>query len=69
MSRKQRLYDELRSRGGRVADQTEWRQLGQQCGYTAHRALAGFYGGRRPSMVLMPDGSRRLTEDGWRRAG
>ena len=68
MSRKQYLYDELRKRGGRVADQAEWRELGQNCGYSAHRDLAGFFGGHRPSMVLMPDGSRTLTGDGWRRA-
>lgn len=69
MSRKQRLYTELRRRGGQVPDQAVWRQLGQYCGYHGHRDLAGFYGGRRPSMALMPDGSRRLTDDGWNRAG
>ena len=69
MTRKQALYDELRRRGGKVADQAEWRQLGQDCGYRAYRDIAGFYGGRRPSMTRMPDGSRRLTDDGWSRAG
>jgi hypothetical protein len=69
MSRKQCLYNELRRRGGRVADQAEWRLLGRSCGYNAYRDLAGFFGGRRPSMVRLSDGSRRLTPDGWRRAG
>jgi hypothetical protein len=68
MSRKKCLYDELGRRRGRVADQAEWRELGHMCGYTAHRDLAGFFGGRRPSMVRRPDGSRELTADGWRRA-
>ena len=69
MSRKQRLYDALRRRGGRVRDQSEWRELGQSCGYSAHRDLAGFFGGRRPSLVRLADGSRELTRDGWRRTG
>jgi len=68
MSCRRCLYDELRRRGGRVADQAEWRELGRRCGYAAHRDRAGFYGGRRPSMVRLADGSRELTADGWRRA-
>ena len=38
MPRKKRMYDELRRRGGRVADQDEWRELGRACGYSARRA-------------------------------
>jgi hypothetical protein len=68
MARKKRLYDELRRRRGRVADQAEWRELGQACGYSAYRDLAGFFGGRRRSMVRQRDGSRELTADCWRRA-
>jgi hypothetical protein len=68
MTRKQRLYEALRRRGGIVADQAEWRSLGRACGYTAYRDLAGFFGGRNPSMVRQPDGSRELTAAGWLRA-
>jgi hypothetical protein len=68
MDRKKRMYEELRRRRGRVTGQAEWRELGQVCGYSARWALAGFFGGRRPSMVRLPGGSRVLTADGWRRA-
>jgi hypothetical protein len=68
MPRKKRMYDELRRRGGRVADQDEWRELGRACGCSARRTLAGFFGGRKPSMVHLADGSRVLTSDGWLRA-
>lgn len=68
MNCKQCLYDELERWGGEVPNQAEWRKLGQSCGYTAYRDLAGFFGGVRPSMVRMPGGSRRLTADGWARA-
>ncbi len=69
MDRKQSLYEALCRHGGRVGSRAEWRALGQRCGYTAYRDLAGFYGGRRPSMVRLADDSRQLTPDGWRRAG
>jgi len=68
MSRKQTLYRELARRGGRVANQAAWRELGQSCGYSAHHDLAGYYGGRRPSLARLADGSREFTPDGWRRA-
>jgi hypothetical protein len=68
MSRKQILYRELARRDGRVANQAEWRELGQSCGYSAHRDLAGCFGGRRPSLVRFADRSREFTPDGWRRA-
>jgi hypothetical protein len=68
MSRKQRVYATLVARNGQVPGQAEWRELGQAAGYSAHRDLAGFFGGRRPSMICLPDGRRQLTADGWRRA-
>jgi hypothetical protein len=67
VSRKQMLYSELVARGGEVSGRAEWRALGQRCGYSAYRDLAGYFGGRRPSMRL-PDGRRQLTRDGWHRA-
>jgi hypothetical protein len=68
MYRKECLYDALVLLGGRVGSQGEWRSLVQRCGYSARSDAAGFFGGRRPSLVCLPDGSRVLTKDGWRRA-
>ena len=68
MSRKQMLYRVLVALGGHVPTQTEWRTLGQLCGYSAHRDLAGFFGGPHPSMMCFADGSRELTSAGWARA-
>jgi hypothetical protein len=68
VSRKQRVYSALIARNGELPGQADWREVGQGAGYTALRDLAGFYGGRRPSMVCLPDGRRQLTADGWRRA-
>lgn len=68
MPRARKLYCALVALNGRVPGQAEWRALGRSCGYTAHRGLAGFFGGWRPSMILMSDGSRQLTPDGWIRA-
>jgi len=68
MDRKTLYYRGVIAHGGRLPDQATHRALGQACGYTAHRDLAGFHGGREPSMVLMADGSRQLTAAGYRRA-
>ena len=68
MSRRNLLLLALIKLGGLVPDQAAWRALGQSCGYTGHRDLAGFFGGRIPSMVRLSDGSRVLTEAGWARA-
>ena len=68
MSRKRKLYRAIVALNGRVPGQAEWRAIGWACGYTAWHDLAGFFGGRRPSMVLLADGSRELTSDGWSRA-
>ncbi|HSS32319.1 MAG TPA: hypothetical protein VLL27_03465 [Solirubrobacterales bacterium] len=66
--RKQILYALLLARGGRLADdEREWRELGRQAGYSGRSDLAGFYGGRIPSMIRA-GGERRLTAAGWRRA-
>jgi len=67
MSRRNLLLVGIARRDGRANDQADWRELGQSCGYTGHRDLAGFFGGRAPSMVRLPDGSRVLTEAGWAR--
>jgi hypothetical protein len=68
MSRKSRLYEEVVRRRGCIRGQADWKEVGQTSGYPLGRALAGFFGGRRPSMIRLPDGSRVLTADGWRRA-
>jgi hypothetical protein len=62
------MYDALVATGGSIPDDRDrWRQLGRAAGYSGHRDLAGFFGGRRPSMVRV-DGRRELTEAGWERA-
>ncbi len=68
MKRKQQVYDAVKALLGLVPDQATWRRIGQAAGYTADSDLAGFFGGRLPSMVLNPDGSRSLTPAGWARA-
>lgn len=68
MARKIELYSAVIQLGGRVANQAAWRAIGQRCGYTARRDLAGFFGGREPSMVRRTDGSRVITAAGCRRA-
>jgi hypothetical protein len=66
--RKAALYCALLELDGVVPDQAAWRELGHACGYTAYGDLAGFFGGRVPSMVRMSDGSRVLTPAGRMRA-
>lgn len=68
MKAKHTVYAAMKALGGTVPDQATWRCLGQAAGYSAHRDLAGFYGGRVPSMVCHLDGSRSLTATGWARA-
>jgi hypothetical protein len=68
MTRKENVYDAVQQLNGLVPDQVTWRRIVQAAGYSAYRDAAGFYGGRRPSMVRDIDGGRRLTADGWRRA-
>ncbi|MEA2361295.1 MAG: hypothetical protein QOD71_440 [Thermoleophilaceae bacterium] len=68
MLRKTHLYAALAAAGGAVPDGAAWLALGQAAGYSGHRDLAGFFGGRRPSMTRLRDGSRVLTADGWSRA-
>jgi hypothetical protein len=59
---------EMRKRpDGRVPDRAGWREVFKVGGYTGDSDAAGFYGGQWPSMRLLPDGSRELTERGWRR--
>lgn len=52
---------------GRVSEQG-WRRIFMLAGYTGDSDAAGFFGGRYPSMRLLPDGSRELTEHGWARS-
>jgi hypothetical protein len=66
-SRKKLLYQRMLAAGGAVETQAEWRALGQSVGYTARSDLAGFFGGRVPSVVR--EGDRRvLTQAGRQRA-
>jgi hypothetical protein len=58
---------EMRRRRGGVGDQAEWREVFTLGGYTGDSDAAGFFGGTHPSMRQTPDGSRELTDDGWRR--
>ncbi len=67
MDRKQVLYSLIVALGGVVPDQATWRELGQRAGYTARSDLAGFFGGRYPSMRCVGD-RRELTPAGWARA-
>lgn len=67
LDRKRRLYQLVVAAGGGVPDQASWRELGQRAGYSARSDLAGFFGGRYPSMRQIGD-RRELTADGWRRA-
>jgi hypothetical protein len=67
-TRKRNLYARLVALGGSLPDdERTWRELGRTVGYTGRSDLAGFFGGRVPSMVRA-DGQRLLTEAGWRRA-
>jgi hypothetical protein len=65
---KDAVLAEMRRRGGRVADQAEWREVFTLGGYTGDSDAAGFFGGTHPSMRQNPDGSRELTEHGWARS-
>ena len=68
MNRKQRLYQLMAGLGGSVADDRRlWRELGRRAGYSGRSDLAGFFGGREPSMVRA-GGRRALTAAGWRRS-
>jgi hypothetical protein len=62
------LYRLLVACDGAVSGHDQWLALGQESGYTGDSDLAGFFGGRAPSMVRLPDDRRVLTEAGWRRA-
>jgi hypothetical protein len=67
-TRKKLVYLALIAVGGSMPDdQDQWRQLGQAAGYSGHHDLAGFYGGRVPSMVRA-GGRRELTSAGWERS-
>ena len=62
------VYVEMKKRpAGRVSEQ-EWRRIFVLARYTGDSDAAGFFGGRYPSMRLLPDGSRELTEYGWARS-
>lgn len=65
---KDAVLAEMRRRGGRVADQAEWREVFTLGRYTGDSDAAGFFGGTHPSMRQNPDGSRELTEYGWARS-
>ena len=63
------VYAELVATGGSLPDdKASWSAIGRRAGYSGHRDLAGFYGGRYPSMRRR-GGRRELTEHGWARAG
>jgi hypothetical protein len=65
---KELVYLAVVAGGGSIPDdQDQWLHLGRAAGYTGHHDLAGFYGGRVPSMVRA-DGKRQLTAAGWERA-
>lgn len=66
--RKTEMYRRIVALGGWVPDQATWRAIGQLCGYTVRSDLAGFFGGREPSMVRLADGTRVLTAAGRGRA-
>src|ERR1700759_2589014 len=67
-ARRQIVYLALIAAGGSFPDDREqWGQLGQAAGYPGHRDLAGFFGGRVPSMVRA-GGRRELTAAGRQRA-
>lgn len=66
MHRKIDVY--RRALAGDFAGHDDWLACGQAAGYSGHRNLAGFFGGREPSMVQLPDGRRRITAAGRRRA-
>lgn len=62
------VYDEMKKRpAGRVSE-PEWRRIFLVAGYTGDSDAAGFFGGRYPSLRLLPDGSRELTAYGWVRS-
>jgi hypothetical protein len=62
------VYIEMKKRpAGRVSEQ-EWRRIFMLAGYTGDSDAAKFFGGRFPSMRLLSDGSRELTEHGWARS-
>ena len=68
MNRKLKVYAAMVAANGAIVNETVvWRALGQLAGYSGRSDLAGFYGGRSPS--LRREGDKRvLTEHGWRRA-
>lgn len=62
------VYAELVAAGGSIPDDHDvWSAVGRRAGYSGHRDLAGFYGGRYPSMRRR-GGRRELTEHGRARA-
>lgn len=62
------VYIEMKTHpAGRVPEQ-EWRRIFLLAGYTGDSDAAGFFGGRYPSIRLLPDGSRELTKHGWARS-
>lgn len=68
MDRKESLYALIVSHGGRLPDDVDiWRALGGAAGYSGRSDLAGFFGGREPSMVRS-GGQRILTPACWQRA-
>lgn len=66
MHRKIDIY--RRALAGDFAGHDDWLAAGQAAGYTGRRDIAGFFGGRDPSMVCLSDGRRRITSAGRRRA-
>ena len=68
MDRKTGIHAEMIARPRGAEDEAAWSALGRRCGYTGRGDLAGFYGGRSPSMVRLPDGRRILTDAGHDRA-
>ncbi len=68
MNRKELLYTLIVNHGGRLPDDVAtWRSLGRAAGYSGRSDLAGFFGGREPSMARIA-GKRVLTAAGRRRA-
>ncbi len=65
---KRAVYAEMKARQGKVGDQAEWREVLKLGGFAGDSDTAGFFGGRYPSTRQLPDGSRELTERGWRRS-
>ena len=68
MSRRDQFLTLMLARKGVLKGQNERREVARLLGYPGRGGIAAFFGGVRPSMVRLADGSSALTADGWRRA-